>query len=229
MLESFKEKVCRANQELAGNGLVTLTFGNVSGRDFNTDLVAIKPSGIAYDDLEPSDIVLVDLEGNTVEGELRPSSDTPTHLVLYRAFPSVGGITHTHSTHATIFAQAMRGIPCFGTTHADYFRGEIPVTRPLERDEVESDYEANTGEVIVETFADLDPSRMPGVLVAGHGPFTWGTSASESLRNSIALEEVARTAFGVLQLAKDAHPIPDYLLDKHFFRKHGPDAYYGQR
>ena len=229
MLENLKEKVCRANQELVANGLVTLTFGNVSGRDFNTDLVAIKPSGVAYDDLSPSDIVLLNLDGNVVEGTLQPSSDTPTHLVLYQAFPTIGGIAHTHSTHATIFAQAMRGIPCLGTTHADYFHGEIPVTRSLEQEEVECYYEANTGHVIVEAFANRDPDQMPGVLVASHAPFTWGRSASESVRNSIALEEVARTTLGVFGLNPDACSVPEYLLDKHYLRKHGPDAYYGQR
>ena len=183
---------------------------------------------MAYEDLEPQDIVILDLNGEVVEGSWRPSSDTPTHLALYRAFPEIGGITHTHSTHATIFAQAVLPIPCLGTTHADHFYGEVPVTRALTRAEVESDYEANTGSVIVECFAGSDPLQMPAVLVANHGPFTWGTSPAESVRNGIVLEEIARTALGALTLNPGIAPISDYLLDKHFLRKHGPEAYYGQ-
>ena len=229
MIEELREQVCRANQELERHGLVVHTFGNVSGIDRERGLVAIKPSGVSYAELTPANVGVVDLEGTVVEGELNPSSDTPTHLVLYRAFAEIGGITHTHSTYATAFAQAGRGIPCLGTTHADHFRGEVPVTRPLEREEVETDYEVNVGRVIVERLAELKPADMPTVLVASHGPFTWGKDAVDSMQNSVILEEVAKSALATLQLDDAASPLPQYLLDKHYLRKHGADAYYGQR
>lgn len=229
MIEELREQVCRANQELERHGLVVHTFGNVSGIDRERGLVAIKPSGVSYAELTPANVAVVDLEGTVIEGELNPSSDTPTHLVLYRAFAEIGGITHTHSTYATAFAQAGRGIPCLGTTHADHFRGEVPVTRPLEREEVETDYEVNVGRVIVERLAELKPADMPAVLVASHGPFTWGKDAVDSMQNSVILEEVAKSALATLQLDDAASPLPQYLLDKHYLRKHGADAYYGQR
>lgn len=228
MFEDLKAHVCKANKDLARHQLVTLTFGNVSGIAREHGLVAIKPSGVSYEELTPDDIVVVDMDGNVVEGRLRPSSDTPTHLLLYKAFGGIGGITHTHSAFAAMFAQAVRGIPCLGTTHADHFYGQVPVTRPLSQEEVEGDYEMNVGRVIVERFEKLDPREMPAVLVANHGPFTWGTDAADSVRNGVLLEQVARTAFGTLSLDKTASPIPQFLLDKHFLRKHGPEAYYGQ-
>jgi L-ribulose-5-phosphate 4-epimerase len=229
MLEELKTEVCRANCELVAQGLVTLTFGNVSGIDRDQELVAIKPSGISYEDLLPEHIVIVDMDGNVVEGDLNPSSDTATHVALYRAFETIGGITHTHSTHATAFAQACRPIPCFGTTHADHFYGDIPVTRAMTQEEVEGDYEANTGAVIVERYADLDAAQHPAVLVAHHGPFVWATNAMKSVENAVALEEVAHSALLTLSLAPPQPPIPQFLLDKHFLRKHGSGAYYGQK
>lgn len=228
MLDTLKADVCEANRRLTDSGLVTLTWGNVSGIDREQGLVAIKPSGVAYADLRPEDIVVLDLDGKTVDGALQPSSDTPTHLVLYKAFPAIGGITHTHSLHASMFAQACREIPCFGTTHADVFHGPIPLTRALSDAEIREGYEVNTGHVIVERFKDLDPEAVPGVLVAHHGPFTWGQNAAASLDNSITLEAIAHMALGSRQLDPDLPPIPDPLLEKHYGRKHGPDAYYGQ-
>jgi len=228
MIEDLKQQVVEANRKLERLGLVILTFGNVSGIDRDRGLVAIKPSGVSYAALAPDNVAVVDLDGNLVEGELRPSSDTPTHLELYRAFPEIGGVTHTHSSHATMFAQAARPIPCFGTTHADVFYGEVPVTRELTEEEVRADYEVNVGRLIVERFADLEPAEMPGVLVAHHGPFTWGPDAARSVENAVVLEEIARTALGTLQLDPDAQPIARHLLDKHYRRKHGADAYYGQ-
>ncbi len=227
-LESLREEVCQANQNLPRYGLVTLTWGNVSGLDREQGLMVIKPSGVEYDRLTPADLVILDLKGRVVEGRLRPSSDAPTHLELYRQFPTIGGVVHTHSRHATIFAQAARPIPCFGTTHADHFHGEVPVTRPLRKPEIEGDYELATGQVIVERFARLNPEHIPAVLVAHHGPFTWGRTASEAVVNSVALEEVARMALGTLALAPQAAPLSPHLLDRHFLRKHGPGAYYGQ-
>jgi len=229
MLRYLKEQVCQANRDLERHGLVTLTFGNVSGFDRAKGIMAIKPSGVGRRDLRPRDMVLVDLKGEIVEGRLRPSTDTPTHLALYRAFKGIGGITHTHSTYATMFAQACRGIPCLGTTHADHFNGEAPVTRRLRAEEVKKLYEENTGNVIVERFEKLNPMEMPAVLVANHGPFTWGKDPEEGLMNSVALELVAQMALGALQLNDAIGPIPDFLLAKHFRRKHGPDAYYGQK
>jgi L-ribulose-5-phosphate 4-epimerase len=228
MLDKLKEQVCQANVDLAACGLVTLTWGNVSGINADRDRVVIKPSGVPYERLRPADMVVVDLDGHVVEGELRPSSDTPTHALLYRHFAGVGGITHTHSRHATMFAQARREIPCLGTTHADHFFGAVPVTRPLTDAEVEAEYEANTGRVIVERFAGLDPQAMPAVLVAGHAPFTWGKNASDSVKNAVALEAVAEMALGTWILDARAPRLEDYVLDKHYQRKHGPNAYYGQ-
>jgi len=228
MLKPLKEAVCQANLHLVENKLVTLTWGNVSGIDREEGLVVIKPSGVDYAEMQPSDMVVVDLEGHVVEGDLRPSSDTPTHLLLYQAFPDIGGVTHTHSTFATMFAQAERPIPCYGTTHADHFHGEIPVTRRLREAEVEQDYEGNTGRVIVERFADLVPADMPAVLVAGHGPFAWGKDAAHSVKHSIILEEVAKMAIGTVLINPESAGLPDYILKKHYTRKHGPDAYYGQ-
>ena len=229
MPDQLKAQVCEANRALVENGLVTLTFGNVSGIDRDQGIVGIKPSGVSYDELLPGQIILLDLEGKVIEGNLRPSSDTPTHLALYRAFLTIGGVTHTHSSWATMFAQACRPIPCFGTTHADYFCGEVPMTRTMTQEEVQSDYEANTGAVIVERFAELAPESMPAVLVAYHGPFVWGADAMKCVENAVALEEIAKTALGTLTLSPDQPAIPRYLLDKHFSRKHGPTAYYGQR
>jgi len=229
MLEQLKADVCRANIELVERGLVTLTWGNVSGIDRPSGLVVIKPSGVGYERLRPERMVVVDLDGRVVDVDLRPSSDTPAHLVLYRHFEGAGGITHTHSTHAVMFAQARREIPCLGTTHADHFDGPVPLARPLSAQEVEEDYEGHTGRVIVERFAELDPVAVPGVLVAGHGPFAWGRDAADSVHNAVALEAVAQMALGTLLLNPDAGPLEPHLLEKHYQRKHGPKAYYGQQ
>ncbi len=229
MLEELKQQVYQANIDLVAQGLVTLTWGNVSGISEDRRRVVIKPSGVTYDELQVDQMVVVDLDGQVVEGDCRPSSDTPTHILLYRHFGSIGGVTHTHSRHATMFAQARREIPCLGTTHADHFYGPVPVTRPLREDEVRSDYEGNTGHVIVERFADLDPVAMPAALVAGHAPFTWGGSAADSVKNAIALEAVAEMALGSWLVNRDAPPLEAYVLEKHYRRKHGPDAYYGQK
>ena len=228
-LTALKNDVFRRNLELVEHGLVVLTWGNVSGIDREAGLVAIKPSGVAYDRMTAEDIVVVDLEGHAVEGRLRPSSDLPTHLALYRAFPSVGGIVHTHSPKAVAWAQARRGIPAFGTTHADHFHGAVPCTRELTPAEVADDYELNTGRVIEERFHDLDAEAFPGVLVAGHGPFTWGPTPRKAVENAVALEQIAAMALDTLRLDPDAEPAPSYVLDKHYFRKHGPGAYYGQK
>lgn len=229
MYEDLKEAVCEANRKLVDHGLVTLTWGNVSGRCPRRGHVAIKPSGVPYDELTPGDIVVLDVDGDVVEGDLRPSSDTPTHLALYRAFQGIGGITHTHSRHATAFAQARREIPCLGTTHADHFDGPVPVTRVLTPEEVEASYETNTGEVIIERFAGLDPATMPAVLVAGHAPFVWGRTVEESLENAVALEAVAAMALDALALAVDAPELEEHVRRKHHERKHGEHAYYGQK
>lgn len=229
MLEQLKADVCQANLDLVAHGLVTLTWGNVSGISEDRQHVVIKPSGVPYDQMRPDSMVVVDMAGNVVEGELRPSSDTPTHLLLYQHFAHIGGITHTHSRFATIFAQARVEIPCFGTTHADHFYGPVPVTRSLTPSEVGDAYEANTGRVIVERFASLDPAAMPAVLVAGHAPFTWGKTVTESVENAVALEAVAEMTLGVMQLRTDPPRLEFYVLDKHFQRKHGDDAYYGQQ
>ena len=228
VLRELKEAVLEANLELPNRGLVTYTWGNASGICRELNLVVIKPSGVAYERMTAADLVVVDLEGKVVEGVLRPSSDVPTHLALYRAWPEVGGIVHTHSTYATIWAQAHRGIPCLGTTHADYFYGEIPCTRPLNEAEVRGEYEKETGGIIVEAFRDKDPLSMPGALVAGHGPFTWGKNAAQAVESSVVLEQVALMALGSVLLNPKLEGIQQYLLDKHYLRKHGADAYYGQ-
>lgn len=229
MMTELKELVWKANLNLSRSGLVLLTFGNVSGIDRRRGILAIKPSGVPYEELKPEDIVLVDLEGRVVEGGLNPSSDTPTHIELYRAFAEIGGIAHAHSDYATAFAQARREIPCFGTTHADLFHGPVPVTRPLTEAEVGRNYEVNTGKVIVERFADLSPLVMPGALVAGHGPFAWGQSPGEAVRVAILVEQIAKIAFATMALNPGQAPLEDFLLEKHFQRKHGPHATYGQK
>ncbi|MBT2727325.1 L-ribulose-5-phosphate 4-epimerase [Bacillus sp. ISL-75] len=231
MLERLKREVLEANLQLPEHGLVTFTWGNVSGIDRETGLVVIKPSGVPYDELQIDDLVVLDLDGNIVEGSLRPSSDTPTHLALYRALPLIGGIVHTHSPGATSWAQAGRPIPALGTTHADYFYGEIPCTRTLTKEEIERGYELETGNVIIETFekVGLDPVAMPGILLSGHAPFSWGTNANQAVHNAVVLEEVAKMALNTYILNPQIKPIDQFLLDKHYLRKHGANAYYGQK
>ena len=229
MYEQLKESVYKANIELQTQKLVIFTWGNVSGIDRDANVVAIKPSGISYDQLTPNEIVLLDLDGNIIEGKMNPSSDTPTHLELYRNFESVGGICHTHSPNATTWAQACMDIPCFGTTHADYFYGEIPVTEVMSAKEIESDYELNTGKVIVRRFKGKDPMEMPAVLVANHGPFTWGKTPQKAVENAVVLEQIAATALGTIVLNKNQKNISKVLLNKHYLRKHGKNAYYGQK
>ncbi|MBB5334975.1 L-ribulose-5-phosphate 4-epimerase [Pectinatus brassicae] len=229
MLEKLKESVYKANMLLPEHKLITFTWGNVSGIDRNHGIFAIKPSGIPYDQLTPDDIVLVDLQGKKVEGKLHPSSDTPTHLALYNSFKNIGGIVHTHSRWATIFAQAGHSIPAYGTTQADYFYGEIPCTRDMKLQEIQNDYEYNTGKVIIERFKDLSPENIPAVLVKNHGPFTWGTDAYNAVHNAVVLEEVAMMALYTQQLTGNKQSMSQELLDKHFLRKHGPNAYYGQK
>ncbi len=229
MLEQLKAEVCEANLELVRHGLVTLTWGNMSAIDSGRVLVVIKPSGVPYKEMRPQHMVVVDLDGRVVDGELRPSSDTPTHLSLYRHFTEIGGISHTHSKHATAFAQARREIPCLGTTQADHFHGPVPITRALTAEEVDSGYEANTGSVIVERFVELNPLEIPGVLVAGHAAFTWGENAAAALTNSVALEAVAEMAIHTLGLNREALLLESHLLEKHYCRKHGADSYYGQK
>lgn len=229
MFENLKIDVCEANLELKRNNLIIYSWGNVSGIDRDKGIVAIKPSGVSYDTLCPDDIVLLDLEGTVVEGKLRPSSDTPTHLELYRNYPNIGGVCHTHSLHATIWAQACRPIPCFGTTHADYYYGSIPVTGLMTDDQIATDYELNTGKVIVETFSTLDPDQMPAVLVANHGPFTWGPTPAKSVESAVVLEQVAEMALKTSILNPELPAISQTLLDKHYLRKHGKNAYYGQK
>ncbi len=228
MLEPLREEVLEANLELVRRGLVLYTFGNVSGIDRERGLVVIKPSGIPYEHMKASDMVAVDMDGRTIEGSFRPSSDLATHLILYREFADIGGVVHTHSRCATSWAQAARGSPCFGTTHADYFYGPIPATVPLTASEIETEYEANTGHAIVRRFRGLDPLQMPAVLVAGHAPFTWGESAAEAAYHAVVLEEVAEMALRTIAVDPGASPISQALLDKHFCRKHGGAAYYGQ-
>lgn len=228
MLEELKRIVFEANMELPKRGLITYTWGNVSGIDREKGLFVIKPSGVDYEKLTQEDMVVVDLDGNKVEGELNPSSDTATHLELYRAFKAVGGIVHTHSPMATSWAQAGRALPCYGTTHADYFYGEIPCARNLTREEIEEGYEKNTGLVIIETFKGMDPMHVPAVLCKNHGPFTWGTDAANAVHNAVVLEEIAKMNLMTELLSPTAAPAPQCMQDKHFMRKHGPDAYYGQ-
>lgn len=231
-LDELREQVAEANRALVAAGLVTLSFGNAGGVDRARGVLVIKPSGVPYDRMHPKDMVVVSLaDGNVVQGSLRPSSDTPTHLTLIRRFESIGGVVHTHSPFASAWAQAGRAIPCLGTTHADHFAGPVPVTRPLTEGEIAGDYERETGEVIVETLEklDVDPLRMPAVLVASHGPFTWGRDPAEAVTNAVALEAVAAMAWRTRALAPDVEPIPEALLARHFGRKHGPDAYYGQQ
>ncbi|MFC0229309.1 L-ribulose-5-phosphate 4-epimerase [Serratia aquatilis] len=230
MLNQLKQQVLAANLSLPGYGLVTFTWGNVSAIDRQQGLMVIKPSGIAYEIMTVDDLVVVDLDGVIREGCCKPSSDTDTHLALYRAFPDIGGIVHTHSRNATIWAQAGQAIPALGTTHADYFYGDIPCTRPMHEEEITGDYERQTGEVIIETFrlAKRDPQQVPGVLVYSHGPFSWGKTAADAVHNAVVLEEVAAMAMATRQLAPAIQPMQSALLDKHFLRKHGKNAYYGQ-
>ena len=228
MLEQLKQEVYEANMALPGYGLVTFTWGNVSGIDREKGLVAIKPSGVEYEKLRPEDMVVIDLNGERVEGDLKPSSDTSTHLALYNAFPEVGGIVHTHSTWATIFAQAGCAIPAYGTTHADYFYGEIPCTRPMTDEEIGGEYEHETGAVIIDAFSGKDPMDAPAALVFSHGPFTWGRDAAEAVHNAVVLETVAEMAFMARVQNPQIEPMQQALLDRHFLRKHGKDAYYGQ-
>lgn len=232
MLESLKKAVYAANMELNARNLVIYSFGNVSGIDRESGTVAIKPSGVPYEELSPENIVLVNLaDGKTLGGALRPSSDTPTHLEIYRNFPEIGGVTHSHSRFATVFAQAELSIPCLGTTHADYFYGEIPVTRKLKKAEIEKDYELNTGKVIVEKVKDSDREAIdiPAVLVAGHGPFTWGKNPELAVEHAVILEYVAEIALNSLLLNRNSGPLKETLLGRHFLRKHGKNAYYGQK
>lgn len=229
LLKELKKTVLEANLELQKNGLVLYTWGNASGIDREKGLVVIKPSGVDYDKMGPQDMVVVDLFGNQVEGDLRPSSDTPTHLVLYRNFLTIGGVVHTHSTYATIWAQAAKSIPAFGTTHADYFYGDVPCTRTLREEEIQGNYEEETGNVIVESFTNKEVRHVPSVLVANHGPFSWGKDAHEAVYHATVLEEVAKMALHTSQLKEDDKSIDSVLLDKHFLRKHGSDAYYGQK
>lgn len=227
-LKDLREEVLESNLELVREGLVTATFGNASGLLRSERLVVIKPSGVDYDSLRAEDLVVTNLEGQVVEGALRPSSDLPTHLVLYQAFPHIGAVVHTHSRFATTWAQAGLEIPCLGTTHADYFHGPVPITAPMRKEEIEHDYERNTGLVIARRFSGTDPSKFPAVLVTGHGPFCWGDTASDAAHTAVLLEEIARIAFYTVALAPTVQPISRPLLDKHFLRKHGPGAYYGQ-
>jgi L-ribulose-5-phosphate 4-epimerase len=230
MLEKLKVAVCKANLNLVKEGLVIQTWGNASGIDRERGLVVIKPSGISYDGMKPGDMVVVSLEtGRVVEGHLKPSSDTPTHLVLYRAFKDIGGIVHTHSLSATAWAQARKGIASYGTTQADYWHGDVPCTRLLTPKEIKNNYEANTGRVIIETFKKLNPSEHPAVLVASHGPFTWGKNVDEAVHNASVLEFIARLASETLRLNPKIKPMQSALLNKHFLRKHGPKAHYGQK
>lgn len=231
MLEELKKAVYEANMELPKRGLVTYTWGNVSGIDRERGLFVIKPSGVEYEELRPEDLVVLDMNGNKVEGRLNPSSDTKTHLELYKAFPTIGGIVHTHSTNAVAWAQAGRDIPCYGTTHADYFYGSIPCARNLTGEEIEEDYEKNTGKVIIETFSGrgINPDYVPAVICRSHGPFTWGKDAAQAVYHAVVLEEVAKMARFTEEVEPKAAPAPQNMQDKHFMRKHGPNAYYGQK
>ena len=231
MLEELKQKVYEANLELPRRGLVTYTWGNVSGIDREAGLFVIKPSGVEYEDLRPEDLIVMDLDGNKVEGSMNPSSDTKTHLVLYRSFPEIGGIVHTHSPYAVGWAQAGKDIPAFGTTHADYFYGPIPCARHLTQEELDEDYELNTGKIIVETFRErgIAPVSVPGVICRSHGPFTWGKDAAQAVYHAAVLEEVAKMALFTRMVDPMAEAAPQRYLDKHYMRKHGPNAYYGQK
>lgn len=229
MYEELRKAVCNANVELYKQQLVICSWGNVSGIDRSEGIVAIKPSGLAYEELTDDKIVLLDLDGNVVEGDLKPSSDTPTHIELYRSFGTIGGVCHTHSPVATMWAQSCKEIPCFGTTHADYFYGSVPVTEVMTEDEIQNDYELNTGKVIVRRFSDIDPTEIPAVLVANHGPFSWGKSPAEAVEATVVLEEVAKMALGTITINPGQGPISKTLLDKHYLRKHGKNAYYGQQ
>ncbi len=231
MLEDLKKTVCDANKDLPRYGLVTFTWGNVSAVDRKSGLLVIKPSGVEYDRLTPEDMVVVDLEGRKVEGRYKPSSDTPTHVELYKAFPEIGGVVHTHSTYATSWAQAGRSIPCYGTTHADYIYEEVPCVRCLTADEIAENYEENTGHLIVREFLRMckDPVSVPAVLCKNHGPFTWGKDAEEAVHNAVVLEEVARMAYLAESINHHVQPAPKELMDKHYYRKHGANAYYGQQ
>jgi L-ribulose-5-phosphate 4-epimerase len=228
-LQHLREEVLEANLELVRRGLVLYTFGNASGISREEGLVVIKPSGVPYEAMKPADLVVTDLDGKVVEGNLRPSSDLPTHVLLYKAFQEIGGVTHTHSRYATAWAQASKAIPCFGTTHADYFHGAVPVTEVLNREAIEGEYEINTGHAIVRAFRGVSCTSIPAVLVANHGPFTWGKSASDAAHNAVILEEVAQTAYLTLQINEDAVAISRNLHDRHYLRKHGAKAYYGQK
>ncbi len=230
MLEELKKEIYKANMELPRYGLVTFTWGNVSGIDRESGLFVIKPSGVDYDKMTWEDMVVMDLEGNKVEGNYKPSSDTPTHLELYKAFPEIGGVVHTHSSYATSWAQAGRSIPCYGTTHADYIYGEVPCVRCLTKEEIEEAYEVNTGLLIVSEFKRMnkDPMAVPAVLCKNHGPFAWGKDAMEAVHNAVVLEEVAKMAYRAETICPDVKPAPAELQDKHYFRKHGANAYYGQ-
>lgn len=230
MLEELKQKVYEANMELPRRNLVTYTWGNVSGIDREKGLFVIKPSGVEYDELRPEDLVVMDLEGNKIEGDMNPSSDTKTHMVLYRAFPQIGGIVHTHSPYAVAWAQAGRDIPAYGTTHADYFYGPIPCARHLTQAELDEDYELNTGNIIVEEFTKrgIDPKAVPAVICHSHGPFTWGKDAAQAVYHAVVLEEVSKMAIFTRMVDPSAAPAPQRIQDKHYMRKHGPNAYYGQ-
>ena len=229
MLELLKETVFNANLELVKHGLVIFTWGNVSAVDRDSNLIVIKPSGVSYDDMKPEHMVVVDMDGHVVEGSFKPSSDTATHLALYKAFPNIGGVVHTHSTYATSWAQAGLDIPNIGTTHADYFSDAIPCTRDMTQQEVEGEYEKETGTVIIERFSDINPDYVPGVLVKNHGPFSWGKDAHDAVHNAVGMEEVARMAWIARGINPQLQPIDSWLMEKHFLRKHGPDAYYGQK
>jgi L-ribulose-5-phosphate 4-epimerase len=228
MLEELKQQVWQANMNLQKHGLVVFTWGNASGIDREKGLIVIKPSGVEYDTMQPADMVVLDLAGNQVEGTLRPSSDTPTHLVLYRKFAAIGGVVHTHSTCATAWAQARKPIPALGTTHADYFFGEVPCTRGLSREEIQGEYEEETGNVIVEKFQQLNPIHVPGIIVANHGPFAWGKDAHDAVYHAVVLEEIAKMALHTCSMNPAIEAMDQTLLDKHFLRKHGANAYYGQ-
>ena len=228
MLEKLKKEVYDANMELQQKGMVIYTWGNVSGIDREKQLVVIKPSGVEYETMKPEDMVVIDMEGNVVEGHYKPSSDTATHLVLYKNYPAIGGVVHTHSTWAVTFAQAGMPIPAFGTTHADYFYGDIPCTRELTQKEIEEAYELNTGNVIVETIGNQDPMAIPGILVKNHGPFAWGKTPAGSVYNTVVMDKVAEMAYNTMTLNPRVQKVSQYLLDKHYNRKHGANAYYGQ-